>query len=135
MSTAVWVGNPDARVPLPGYSFDLAGPIWHDYMSAAAAEPCDDFPEPKDPVSLSPGFGSHTVDPNATTTTTGTDETDPDQQIDTDGDGQTRRLHPTTSTPRAPARSRSRRRTAGTPAAAAASAPAAAAASRRSGRW
>jgi penicillin-binding protein 1A len=87
VSTAVWVGNPDARVPLPGYSFDLAGPIWDDYMSVAAAEPCDDFPEPKDPANLSPGFGSYTVDPNATTTTTGTDETDPDQQTDADGDG------------------------------------------------
>jgi penicillin-binding protein 1A len=86
VSTAVWVGNPDARIPLPGYSFDLAGPIWHDYMAAAATEPCDDFPEPKDPASLSPGFGSYTVDPNAPTTT-GTDETDPDQQTDADGDG------------------------------------------------
>ncbi len=89
VSTAVWVGNPDARVPLPGYSFDLAGPIWYDYMAAAAAEPCDDFPEPENPANLSAGFGEYTVDPNATTSTTtnGTDETDPDEQIDTDGDG------------------------------------------------
>jgi penicillin-binding protein 1A len=87
ISTAVWVGNPDARVPLPGYSFDLAGPIWHDYMSVAAAEPCDDFPEPKDPVNLSPGFGEHSVDPNADYgTTTGTTTTD--EGVDTDGDGQ-----------------------------------------------
>ena len=69
VSTAVWVGNPDARVPLPGYSFDLAGPIWHDYMAAAAAEPCDDFPAPKDPANLSAGFGEHTVDPNYQSTT------------------------------------------------------------------
>jgi penicillin-binding protein 1A len=78
VSTAVWVGNPDARVPLPGYSFDLAGPIWHDYMSVAGAEPCGDFPEPKDPANLSPGFGSYTVDPNAQSTTTPTDPTDTD---------------------------------------------------------
>ena len=32
VSTAVWAGNPDARVPLPGYGADLAAPIWHDYM-------------------------------------------------------------------------------------------------------
>ncbi len=87
VSTAVWVGNPDARVPLPGYSFDLAGPIWHDYMSVAAAEPCDDFPEPKDPVSLSAGAGSYSVSPDETTT----DPTDPTEAVeptDTDGDGQ-----------------------------------------------
>jgi penicillin-binding protein 1A len=93
VSTAVWVGNPDARVPLPGYSFDLAGPIWHDYMSVAAAEPCDDFPEPKDPVSLSSGAGSYSVSPDETTTdptdpTDPTDATDsPDAGVDTDGDG------------------------------------------------
>jgi len=83
ISTAVWVGNPDARIPLPGYSFDLAGPIWHDYMAVAGAEPCDDFPAPKNPVSLSPGYGSHTVSPEfEDPTTTPTDET-----TDADGDG------------------------------------------------
>jgi penicillin-binding protein 1A len=93
VSTAVWVGNPDARVPLPGYSFDLAGPIWDDYMSVAAAEPCDDFPEPKDPVSLSAGAGSYSVSPDeATTDSSETDPTDdstdsPDAGVDTDGDG------------------------------------------------
>ena len=90
VSTAVWVGNPDARVPLPGYSFDLAGPIWDDYMSVAAAKPCDDFPEPKDPVSLSSGAGSYSVSPDETTTdpTDPTDSTDsPDAGVDADGDG------------------------------------------------
>ena len=90
VSTAVWVGNPDARVPLPGYSFDLAGPIWDDYMSVAAAKPCDDFPEPKDPVSLSSGAGSYSVSPDETTTdpTDPTDSTDsPDAGADADGDG------------------------------------------------
>jgi membrane peptidoglycan carboxypeptidase len=93
VSTAVWVGNPDARVPLPGYSFDLAGPIWDDYMSVAAAEPCDDFPEPKDPVSLSGGAGSYSVSPDYDSSTT--DPTDPTAPTDTpdvgtgdaDGDG------------------------------------------------
>ena len=87
VSTAVWVGNPDARVPLPGYSFDLAGPIWHDYMAAAGVEPCDDFPEPQDPVSLSAGYGSHTVSPDYGRTTT-PDATTTDPAADTDGDGQ-----------------------------------------------
>jgi len=90
VSTAVWVGNPDARVPLPGYSFDLAGPIWDEYMTTAAAEPCDDFPEPKDPVSLSAGVGKYSVSPDYDSTTTDpTDPTDPAADgADADGDGQ-----------------------------------------------
>ena len=87
VSTAVWVGNPDARIPLPGYSFDLAGPIWHDYMSTAAAEPCDDFPEPKDPVSLTPGYGSHTVSPDFEDPTI--EPTDEETDDTTDGDTDT----------------------------------------------
>ena len=61
VSTAVWVGNPDSRVPMPGYGADLAAPIWHDYMSVAAAQPCDDFPAPQDPAQLSSYSGEHTV--------------------------------------------------------------------------
>ena len=53
VSTAVWVGNPDSRQPMPGYGADLAAPIWHDYMEVAAAQPCDDFPQPQNPASLS----------------------------------------------------------------------------------
>jgi penicillin-binding protein 1A len=64
ISTAVWTGNPDARVPLPGYGADLSAPIWHDFMTTAAAEPCDDFPEPEDPAELSPYYSD-----NATTGT------------------------------------------------------------------
>jgi penicillin-binding protein 1A len=64
ISTAVWTGNPDARVPLPGYGADLSAPIWNDFMSVAAAEPCDDFPTPEDPAELSPHYSD-----NATTGT------------------------------------------------------------------
>ena len=52
ISTAVWTGNPNARVPLPGYGADLSAPIWNDFMTVAASEPCDDFPEPQDPATL-----------------------------------------------------------------------------------
>jgi penicillin-binding protein 1A len=62
VSTAVWTGNPDARVPLPGYGADLSAPIWNDYMSVAAAEPCEDFPAPEDTAELSPYYSD-----NATT--------------------------------------------------------------------
>jgi penicillin-binding protein 1A len=87
VSTAVWMGSPNDRTPMPGYGADMAAPIWQAYMSVAATEPCDDFPEPQDPANLSAGFGEYTVDPNYQSTTTGTDETDPDQQTDADGDG------------------------------------------------
>ena len=53
VSTAVWVGNPDSRQPMPGYGADLAAPIWQDYMEVAAAQPCDDFPQPQNPADLS----------------------------------------------------------------------------------
>ena len=64
VSTAVWTGHPDARVPLPGYGAQLSAPIWHDFMMVAADEPCDDFPEPEHPAQLSSFYSSHTVDPN-----------------------------------------------------------------------
>ena len=61
ISTAVWTGNPDARVPLPGYGADLSAPIWHDFMTVAASEPCDDFPTPENPADLSSYTSEHTV--------------------------------------------------------------------------
>jgi penicillin-binding protein 1A len=57
VSSAVWVGNADARIPMPGYGADLAAPIWQQYMLTAADTPCDDFPEPENPADLS-GFSS-----------------------------------------------------------------------------
>ena len=89
VSTAVWVGNPNERIALPGYGADLAAPIWQQYMTTAAAKPCDDFPEPKHPADLSTYYGDHTTsspstkdpdsssttDPTETTTTTTTTET------------------------------------------------------------
>jgi penicillin-binding protein 1A len=68
VSTAVWTGNPDARVPLPGYGADLSAPIWNDFMSVAASQPCDDFPEAQDPADL----GSFTSEyANSQSTTSG----------------------------------------------------------------
>jgi penicillin-binding protein 1A len=85
LSTAVWVGNPDDRTPMPGYGADLAAPIWHDYMEVAAAKPCDDYPVPATPADLSAHFSQYTADPNANTTTDGT--TKPNKPTDTNGDG------------------------------------------------
>ena len=47
--------------PMPGYGADLAAPIWHDYMEVAAAQPCDDFPQPQNPASLSSYYSDHTA--------------------------------------------------------------------------
>ncbi len=84
VSTAVWVGNPNERIPLPGYGADLAAPIWQDYMTVAASKPCDDFPEPEDPVDLESGGGSS--DYSDSTTDSSTDYTPPGF-TDADGDG------------------------------------------------
>src|SRR5204863_4631915 len=73
ISTAVWTGNPDARIPLPGYGADLSAPIWHDYMLTAASQPCDDFPAPTDPAQLSSFYSDQTssgADYGTDTTTT-----------------------------------------------------------------
>jgi penicillin-binding protein 1A len=90
VSTAVWVGNPNERVALPGYGADLAAPIWHDYMEVAAAKPCDDFPVPDTPAELSAHFSQYTVDPNSQTddTTGGTKPDKPGDETTTD-DGTT----------------------------------------------
>jgi penicillin-binding protein 1A len=96
VSTAVWVGNPDARIPLPGYGADLAAPIWNEYMTTAATQPCDDFPEPKNPADLSSFFGDYAVssdsdsDYDSTTTsptTTTPGDTTAAPGTDADGDG------------------------------------------------
>jgi penicillin-binding protein 1A len=70
ISTAVWTGNPDARVPLPGYGADLSAPIWNDFMSVAAAQPCDDFPAPEQPANLSSFYSENTSSGADTTSTT-----------------------------------------------------------------
>ena len=111
VSTAVWVGNPNERMPLPGYGADLAAPIWQEYMLVAATEPCDDFPEPKDPVSLSSASSGYA---GSSDTSTGYDDTTDDGTtttpgVDTDGDGCARRPLRTGSRPGRPRRQRRRR--------------------------
>ena len=98
VSTAVWTGNAISRVPLPGYGADLSAPIWHDYMEATTDKyGCDDFPTPKNPVSLSSYTSSYTGsvdvgddDDKDSTTNDGTDKggaLSPDDGADTNGDG------------------------------------------------
>jgi penicillin-binding protein 1A len=87
VSTAVWMGNPDIRTPMPGYGADLAAPIWNDYMTEAATEPCDDFPEPKDPVDLSSSSSGYASDDDDSSSSFDDDDTDSPTGEDLDGDG------------------------------------------------
>jgi penicillin-binding protein 1A len=98
VSTAVWTGNPDMRSPLPGYGADLSAPVWNDYMTVAATDPCDDYPAAEDPASLSQFYSDQTssssdYDDGTTDSTTTPVDPDtgaavPDDGItDADGDG------------------------------------------------
>ena len=85
LSTAVWVGYPDAQVSMEATRIgSVAGGtwpamIWHDFMTTAKGDNCDDFPPPTEPAEFSPFFGKYASTGSAGTGefyTPGTDETD-----------------------------------------------------------
>jgi penicillin-binding protein 1A len=60
LSTAVWVGYPQANIPMPnGFGGALAAPIWHDYMYEARNGFCGDFPQPTTYWTGVPYVGAH----------------------------------------------------------------------------
>ncbi len=60
MSTAVWVGYPQANIPMAnGFGGTLAAPIWRQYMQAASGGYCGNFPVPTTPFSGTAYFGAH----------------------------------------------------------------------------
>jgi penicillin-binding protein 1A len=60
LSTAVWVGYPDAGVAMPGaQGGTYAAPVWHAFMLPASGDECDDFPLPTEPFQSSPFFGKY----------------------------------------------------------------------------
>jgi penicillin-binding protein 1A len=65
LSTAVWVGYPDAQVSMEATRIgSVAGGtwpamIWHDFMITAKEDNCDDFPPPTEPAEFSPFFGKY----------------------------------------------------------------------------
>jgi penicillin-binding protein 1A len=63
LSTAVWVGHPDARATLGYNAFGgtLAAPIWQDYMSVAKGDFCGDFPPPTESVDYQPFYGNYST--------------------------------------------------------------------------
>ncbi len=58
-STAVWVGHPQSR-EYTGFGGPTAGPIWQNYMSAAAEGECPEFEVPSSLPELSALNSSHT---------------------------------------------------------------------------
>jgi penicillin-binding protein 1A len=98
LSTAVWVGHPNARTSLGTSAFGgtLSAPIWQQYMTTAKGDFCGDFPQPEEPVEYQPFFGeyansggssdsSYDSDSYSTDTTTPTTPTAPDTGTDTGG--------------------------------------------------
>ena len=60
LSTAVWVGYPDAGVAMPGaQGGEYAAPVWHDFMSPASDGYCEDFPLPENAFEPQPFFGEY----------------------------------------------------------------------------
>jgi penicillin-binding protein 1A len=58
LTTAVWVGYPNATTSMPGgFGGTLAAPIWHDYMSAASNGYCGDWAPPAVPWTGTAFFG------------------------------------------------------------------------------
>ena len=60
LSTSVWVGYPDARVPMAGaQGGTFAAPVWHAFMLPASDGYCEDFPLPEEAFESSPFFGKY----------------------------------------------------------------------------
>ena len=60
LSTAVWVGYPDAGIAMPGAQGGThAAPVWHAFMELAHGDFCGDFPLPQEPAEFSPFFGKY----------------------------------------------------------------------------
>ncbi len=60
LSTAAWMGYPNALVSMPGVQGgSYPAGIWHDYMNVAHGSYCGSFPQAKDPVSFHPFYGKY----------------------------------------------------------------------------
>jgi penicillin-binding protein 1A len=60
LATSVWVGYPDAKIPMWGMTGgSTPAGIWHDYMVTAVGNDCADFKPPKQQAKFSPFFGQY----------------------------------------------------------------------------
>jgi penicillin-binding protein 1A len=68
LSTAVWVGYPDAGIAMPGaQGGEYAAPVWGAFMQPASEGYCEDFPVPQEAFVSSPFYGEHTSSRSSTT--------------------------------------------------------------------
>ena len=76
LSTAVWVGYPDATTSLGSASFGgtVSAPLWNQFMSVADPS-CDDFAEPENPADLGSFSGSLSGDSGGSPSTDPTGDT------------------------------------------------------------
>jgi penicillin-binding protein 1A len=75
LTTAVWVGYPDAGVAMPGaQGGTYAAPVWHAFMLPAHGDDCDDFPLPTEPFQASPFFGKYSSTGSSGTYDSGYDD-------------------------------------------------------------
>ncbi len=83
LSTAVWVGYPDAGIAIPGaQGGTLAAPVWRAFMSPAQGSDCSDFPEPETPFESSAFYGRY----SSTGSSTGSEYDDDGSSTDTYSD-------------------------------------------------
>ncbi|MEX1141814.1 MAG: transglycosylase domain-containing protein [Thermoleophilaceae bacterium] len=62
LSTAVWVGYPEAGIAMPGAQGGThAAPVWHAYMVNAHGGDCSDFPAPTEPAEFTPFYGEYST--------------------------------------------------------------------------
>jgi penicillin-binding protein 1A len=60
LSTAVWVGYPDAGVAMPGaQGGEYAAPVWGAFMQPASDGYCEDFPLPENAFEPQPFYGEY----------------------------------------------------------------------------
>jgi penicillin-binding protein 1A len=60
LSTAVWVGYPDAGIAMPGaQGGEYAAPVWGAFMQPASNGYCEDFPVPETPFETQPFYGDY----------------------------------------------------------------------------
>jgi penicillin-binding protein 1A len=75
LTTAVWVGYPDAGVAMPGaQGGTYAAPVWHAFMLPAAGDDCDDFPLPTEPFQATPFSGKYSSTGSSGTYDSGYDD-------------------------------------------------------------
>jgi penicillin-binding protein 1A len=88
LSTAVWVGYPDAGIAMPGaQGGTYAAPVWHAFMLPAHGDDCDDFPQPTEPFVASPFYGKYASSGGSSSgsySSDGTYDDDPSGDLDTD---------------------------------------------------